>query len=125
MAGHTGTEAYPQFDWVKRRARHGGTPADGRTRVGAAVSGLVGTPRLHPTHLRATGVLTDKGSHPEVAGVVTGDEVMRRRHTAVTAPALHGERGSTGMSGRWRALPLTRANERRGRRRPEAAEIAR
>ena len=69
------------------RHAHVTTPAGGQNRDGAAEIWLAGVVRLHLRLLRDEGYLVDKATHRGVAGIATGDEVLRRRRTVDTAPA--------------------------------------
>ena len=77
--------------WVNRahasrsRQRHVISPAGGQNCDGAADFVLAGVVRLHLRHLRDKGYLVDKATHPGVAGIVDGDEVLRRSSSAGSA----------------------------------------
>ena len=81
---HAGTRPTGSLTTVKRRAasatRQGdaSTAAGGTERDGAADFGHAGVHRLHLRDLHDESYRVDKVSHPGAAGILAGDESLRR-----------------------------------------------
>ena len=85
---HASDRPTSRFDLVKKRARRHAsvsTPAGGLNRDGAAEIWLAGVVRLHLRLQCDEGYLVDKATHRGVAGIVDGDEVLRRSSSAGSA----------------------------------------